>query len=59
MTKQPAYFDSQASAAAALKIDIYDLREAKRQRMRGISQRSRVHRFAPRVVRQKANAKSV
>ena len=31
MPKQPAYFDSQASAAAALKIDIYELREAKRQ----------------------------
>ena len=29
MPRQPAYFDSQASAAAALKIDIYDLREAK------------------------------
>jgi len=31
MPKQPAYFDSQASAAAALKIDTYELREAKRQ----------------------------
>jgi len=31
MPKQPAYFDSQASAAAALRIDIYELREAKRQ----------------------------
>jgi hypothetical protein len=31
MTKQPAYFDSQASAAAALKIDIYKLRDAKRE----------------------------
>src|SRR5438876_2330081 len=31
MPKQPAYFDSQASAAAALEIDIYELREAKRQ----------------------------
>jgi hypothetical protein len=31
MPKQPAYFDSQASAAAALKIDIYELREAKRE----------------------------
>ncbi|HWY40913.1 MAG TPA: hypothetical protein VNX27_08975 [Chthoniobacterales bacterium] len=31
MPKQTAYFDSQASAAAALKIDIYELREAKRQ----------------------------
>jgi hypothetical protein len=31
MPKQPAYFDSQASAAAALGIDIYELREAKRQ----------------------------
>jgi hypothetical protein len=29
--KQIDYFDSQASAAAALKVDIYDLREAKRQ----------------------------
>ncbi len=31
MPKQPAYFDSLASAAAALKIDIYELREAERQ----------------------------
>jgi hypothetical protein len=31
MPKQPAYFDSQASTAAALKIDIDDLREAKRE----------------------------
>ena len=31
MPKQPAYFDSQASAAAALKIDVDDLREAKRE----------------------------
>jgi hypothetical protein len=31
MPKQPAYFDSQASAAAALGIDIDELREAKRQ----------------------------
>ena len=31
MPRQPAYFDSQASAAAALKIDICELREAKRQ----------------------------
>jgi hypothetical protein len=31
MPKQPAYFDSQASAAAALKIDIDELREAKRE----------------------------
>jgi hypothetical protein len=31
MPKQPTYFDSLASAAAALKIDIYELREAKRQ----------------------------
>ena len=31
MPKQPAYFDSQAFAAAALKIDIEELREAKRQ----------------------------
>src|SRR5260370_3021692 len=31
MPKQPAYFDSQASAAAALKIDICELREAKRE----------------------------
>jgi len=31
MPKQPAYFDSQASAAAALKIAIEDLREAKRE----------------------------
>jgi hypothetical protein len=31
MPKQPAYFDSQASAAAALKIDVSELREAKRQ----------------------------
>jgi hypothetical protein len=29
MRKKPAYFDSQASAAAVLKIDIYQLREAK------------------------------
>jgi hypothetical protein len=29
--KHPAYFDSQQSASAALKIDISDLREAKRQ----------------------------
>jgi hypothetical protein len=29
MAKQPAYFDSQAQAAAILKIDISDLREAK------------------------------
>jgi hypothetical protein len=31
MPRQPAYFDSQASAAAALKIDISELREAKRE----------------------------
>ena len=31
MPKQPAYFDSQAAAAAALKIDIDELREAKRE----------------------------
>jgi len=31
MPKEPAYFDSQASAAAALGIDIHELREAKRQ----------------------------
>ena len=31
MPKQPAYFDSQASAAAALKIDIEELRAAKRE----------------------------
>jgi hypothetical protein len=31
MPKQPAYFDSQASAAAALGIDIHELQEAKRQ----------------------------
>jgi len=31
MPKQPAYFDSQAAAAAALKIDIEQLREAKCQ----------------------------
>jgi hypothetical protein len=31
MAKKPAYFDSQASAAAALKIDISRLRDAKRQ----------------------------
>ena len=31
MLRQPAYFDSQASAAAALQIDIEELREAKRQ----------------------------
>jgi hypothetical protein len=30
MPKQPAYFDSQASAAASLGIDIYEIREAKR-----------------------------
>jgi hypothetical protein len=30
MLKQPAYFDSQASAAASLGIDIYEIREAKR-----------------------------
>ena len=29
MPKQPAYFDSQASAAASLGIDIYEIREAK------------------------------
>jgi hypothetical protein len=29
MPRKPAYFDSQASAAAALKIDISELREAK------------------------------
>jgi len=29
MAKRPAYFDSQAQAAAILKIDISDLREAK------------------------------
>ena len=28
---EPSYFDSQASAAAALNLDIYDLREAKRE----------------------------
>ena len=31
MPKQPAYFDSQAFATAALKIDIEELREANRQ----------------------------
>lgn len=31
MPKQPGYFDSQASAAAALGIDIHELRDAKRQ----------------------------
>jgi len=31
MSKHPAYFDSQASAAAALKMDISELREAKRE----------------------------
>jgi hypothetical protein len=31
MLKEPAYFDSQAQAAAALNIDIYKLREAKRE----------------------------
>jgi hypothetical protein len=31
MPTQPAYFDSQAAAAAALNIDIDELREAKRQ----------------------------
>jgi hypothetical protein len=31
MPKQPAYFDSHASAAAALQIDIDDLRQAKRE----------------------------
>ncbi len=31
MPKQPAYFDSQAATAAALKIDIDDIREAKRE----------------------------
>jgi hypothetical protein len=31
MTKQPAYFDNQAAAAAALNIDINQLREAKRR----------------------------
>jgi len=30
-THEPAYFDSQASAAAALKIDIHRLREAKKE----------------------------
>jgi hypothetical protein len=29
MPRKPAYFDSQASAAATLKIDICELREAK------------------------------
>jgi hypothetical protein len=29
MAKQPAYFDSQASAAATLKIEISELRQAK------------------------------
>jgi len=31
MPKQPAYFDSQASAASTLGIDVHELREAKRQ----------------------------
>ena len=31
MPKQPAYFDSQAAAAATLKIEIDDIREAKRE----------------------------
>jgi hypothetical protein len=31
MTKKVAYFDSQASAAAALKIDISELRKAKQE----------------------------
>jgi hypothetical protein len=31
MPKQPAYFDSQASAGAALKVSVDELREAKRQ----------------------------
>ena len=31
MPKQPAYFDSQAAASSILNIDIYELREAKRQ----------------------------
>ena len=31
MPKQPAYFDSQAAAAAALNIEIDDIREAKRE----------------------------
>jgi hypothetical protein len=31
MPKQPAYFDSQAAAAAALEIDIDELRDAKRR----------------------------
>ena len=31
MAKQPGYFDSQAAAAAALKIDIEELRAAKRE----------------------------
>jgi hypothetical protein len=31
MPRQTAYFDSQASAAAALNIDIYELRDAKRE----------------------------
>ena len=31
MPKHPAYYDSQAAAAAALGIDIYEIREAKRQ----------------------------
>ncbi len=30
MKKEPDYYDSQASAAAALNISIYDLRDAKR-----------------------------
>ena len=31
MPKQPAYFDSQASAAAALNIDVNEIRDAKRE----------------------------
>ena len=31
MPKQPAYFDSQAAAAAALNIELDDIREAKRE----------------------------
>src|SRR5947208_11349859 len=31
MPKRPAYFDSQAAAAAALNIEIDDIREAKRE----------------------------
>ena len=31
MPKQPAYFDSQAAAAATLKIEIDEIREAKRE----------------------------